>query len=152
MSRLTDLITRHEGRKPKMYKDSKGLWTIGIGRLLSGKRLSDDEIDLMFRNDLRMAHSIAVYFADGRWPVLGVVRRAVLTGMAFNLGQRLYRFKNLRKAIKHQDYEQRVCPSVEQVAQQRQGQMPQRRARQVVQQYARRQEVEHEEVRAEDHR
>lgn len=113
MSKLSDLITRHEGRKPHVYKDSLGLETIGIGRLLS-RGLSDDEIELMFENDLREAENIVTYFARDKLHELSTVRQAVLTDMAFNLGStRLNKFKKFRKAIQVGDMEEAALQMID---------------------------------------
>ena len=48
MSALLDLIKEHEGVVKHAYQDSRGYWTIGVGRLIDEKLkggLSDDEID-----------------------------------------------------------------------------------------------------------
>jgi len=56
-----DYIKRNEGVKNKLYKDSKGYWTIGIGHLVTpqelpyyrGKTLSENEIYSLFAKDLQ---------------------------------------------------------------------------------------------------
>lgn len=48
------LIEHHEGRRAHPYTDTTGNLTIGVGRNLSDRGLSADEIDLLFANDLVM--------------------------------------------------------------------------------------------------
>lgn len=81
---VSTLIEQDEGRRAKLYKDTVGKWTIGIGRNLDGVGLSEDEIDYLFHNDLRkVTDQLATlpFYAK-----LDEVRQAVLISMCFNLG------------------------------------------------------------------
>jgi len=51
------ILSSDEGRKKIAYKDTKGLWTVGVGRNLEQKPLSDAEIDLMLQTDVDEAIS-----------------------------------------------------------------------------------------------
>lgn len=79
---LRERIRRHEGCVAKPYQDSLGIWTVGVGRNLEAAEFSQDEIDLMFENDLRRA----THGADMLCPHLTGVRRDVLIEMVFQLG------------------------------------------------------------------
>ena len=53
-------ITEEEGKRNKAYKDTKGLWTIGVGHLirpgeehLITATLSDEEVEELLRSDLK---------------------------------------------------------------------------------------------------
>ena len=53
-------ITREEGHKNKAYKDSKGLWTVGVGHLirpgeehLITATLTDQEVKELLKSDLK---------------------------------------------------------------------------------------------------
>lgn len=55
-----DFIIGLEGKKNKAYKDSKGLWTTGVGHLIKDdeqylitKTLSDSEVSDLFKKDLK---------------------------------------------------------------------------------------------------
>jgi lysozyme len=105
-ARTRDLIAKDEGRKKKLYKDSRGYWTIGVGRLLEptkGGRLSEDEIDYLFKNDLKSAWeqaSILPWFAD-----LNHARKAVIVSMCYQLGgSGVRKFKHMIRDIKRQEY------------------------------------------------
>ena len=52
MSKLVEMIKRHEGVKSKVYLCSAGYETIGVGRNISesGLGLSDDEIDYLLES------------------------------------------------------------------------------------------------------
>ena len=53
-------ITKEEGARNKAYKDSKGLWTIGVGHLIKADEqhlltatLTDQEVEELLRSDLK---------------------------------------------------------------------------------------------------
>jgi len=55
-----DFITKEEGARNKAYKDSKGLWTIGVGHLIKADEqhlitatLTDDQVEELLRSDLK---------------------------------------------------------------------------------------------------
>ncbi len=105
-ARIRDLIAKDEGRKKKLYKDSRGYWTIGVGRLLEptkGGRLSEDEIDYLFKNDLKSAWDQAEkfkWFAD-----LAPVRKAVIVSMCYQLGGAgVRKFKHMISDIRRGEY------------------------------------------------
>ena len=54
-SLLRDLLERHEGRRAFPYLDTVGKLTIGVGRNLSDRGLSEDEIDLLLASDIAIA-------------------------------------------------------------------------------------------------
>jgi len=97
---LRERIRRHEGCVAKPYQDSLGIWTVGVGRNLEAAEFSQDEIDLMFENDLERA----THGADMLCPYLEGVRREVLIEMVFQLGVGgVSRFKKfLAAASSHQ--------------------------------------------------
>ena len=55
-----DFITKEEGARNKAYKDSKGLWTIGVGHLIKSDEqhlinatLTDEQVEELLRSDLK---------------------------------------------------------------------------------------------------
>jgi lysozyme len=94
-----------EGISRKVYRDTMGILTGGIGRNLEQKGFQDNEIALMFENDINDAE------ADARAVVpsfedLSENRKAALLNMAFNLGRdRLAGFRGMRDAIAAGDFE-----------------------------------------------
>ena len=52
MAALTAELTEDEGRRLQAYTDTVGLTTIGIGRELTRKGISDVECDMLFANDV----------------------------------------------------------------------------------------------------
>lgn len=88
-----------EGERFKLYKDSVGKWSIGVGRNLDDVGLRPDEVALMLDNDITVAeHTARVLFPS--FETLSENRKAVLVNMAFNLGQeRLSHFTHFRDAV-----------------------------------------------------
>lgn len=98
------LIRQHEGVSPLPYQDSVGKITIGIGRNLSDRGLSVDEVDMLFANDMRLAAEILDIWCDD-WRAFSAPRQAALLSMAFNLGApRLSTFIKLRAALMARDF------------------------------------------------
>ena len=92
-----------EGRRTRAYKDSQGIWTVGIGRNLEHVNFSDDEIALMFANDLERADSLARVLVPN-FDTLSEARKAVLVNMAVNLGPRLGQFARFLEAVRLEDF------------------------------------------------
>ena len=102
--KLEQLIALNEGKCNKVYNDTLGIPTIGIGRNLRDKGLSDDEVAYLFDNDVKECtawmRTNLPWFDD-----LDVVRKAVLIDMRFNLGgSGLLGFKNTLELIKNKQY------------------------------------------------
>lgn len=88
-----------EERRKKLYKDSVGKWSIGVGRNLEDNGLRDDEIDLMLANDVNQAEKDARALIQN-FDELSEERQAVVVNMSFNLGYiRLKKFRNTLRAI-----------------------------------------------------
>jgi len=77
----------HEGVEHTVYNDTMGIPTIGVGRNLRDKGLSDQEIDYLLSNDIdAFAEEVATAFPW--WETLDEVRQRVMVDMAFNMGTR----------------------------------------------------------------
>jgi lysozyme len=112
--KLGSWIEREEGgRRLRLYLDSKGLWTIGIGRCLERIGISDDECDLLFANDLRRAE--AAVHRLGPWVAqLDPARRGALVAMAFQLGEAgLRTFRRMLRACAEGDFARAAGLSLE---------------------------------------
>lgn len=103
-TRLASQLNIDEGRKRRLYKDTVGKLTVGVGRNIEDRGLRDDEIDLMLQNDITEAADIAralIHDFNG----LDDVRQEVMVNMAFNLGAtRLGGFKKFIAAVNRGDY------------------------------------------------
>ncbi|MCY1425100.1 hypothetical protein D9M71_408800 [compost metagenome] len=104
-TRLSRQLEIDEGRRRRIYLDTVGKWTGGVGRNLSDRGLSDDEIDLMLSNDIDEAVRIARGLIPN-YDQLDDVRQEVVCNMAFNLGiVRLGGFKQFLAALVRHDYQ-----------------------------------------------
>jgi len=101
---LVDQLIIHEGVELKPYKDTLGILTIGIGRNLEDRGISEDEARYLCLNDIEIVErELASNFAivDGLDPA----RQLVIADMAFNLGvPRLRGFAKMWLAIERGDY------------------------------------------------
>ena len=116
----------HEGLELRVYKDSLGIDTIGIGRNLEGRGISKAELDHMdFPSiDAVYEHGIteadAYYLASNDIAIvedelarakpcvydLDAVRQLIVMDMAFNMGvPRLCKFKKMWSAIHEENFE-----------------------------------------------
>ena len=98
--RLFAQLRLHEGVEHKPYQCTAGYLTIGVGRNIEERGLSDDEIDYILNNDVNIATDELVrtfdWYAD-----LDEVRQRVVVDMVFNLG--MPRFKQFQKMIQALD-------------------------------------------------
>jgi lysozyme len=97
-----------EDRRKQIYKDTKGYWTIGIGRLVDprvkGSGLRDDEINYMFNNDVDDRID-ALTRALPWFQNLDDARKGVLINMAFQLGTvGLLGFKETLALVRRGEY------------------------------------------------
>jgi GH24 family phage-related lysozyme (muramidase) len=82
---LKTKLTLHEGRKNKIYTDTVGKVTCGIGHNLSDKGVSDAVIDLLYQEDV--ADAIAdVKKLIPAFDSLSDNRKIALTDFSFQLG------------------------------------------------------------------
>lgn len=95
---LRDRIARHEGIRLKPYKDTLGYMTIGVGRCLDTKGISQDEAFYLLDDDIGDATDRVI--AALPWvEQMDEVRRGVLIEMAFQLGlEGLMAFKHMLAA------------------------------------------------------
>jgi len=104
-TRLSKQLETDEGRRRRIYLDSVGKWSGGVGRNLTDRGLRDDEIDLMLNNDIDEAIGIARALVVN-FDQLDDVRQEVVTNMAFNLGMtRLGGFKQFIGALLRFDFQ-----------------------------------------------
>jgi lysozyme len=112
-----ELIQRHEGRRSKAYKDSRGIWTIGIGHNLQvdptlyphlqhlvDVGLTDQEIDDLFAHDVLTASKDLDLHLPW-WRNLDVTRQAVILDMTFEMGiGGLMKFTHALASLQAGDY------------------------------------------------
>jgi len=108
MSKLTEMLRRHEGVETHAYKCTSGKITVGVGRNIDpdgGLGLSDDEIDVLLENDID--RSIKELGAAFNWfSDLNEARRDAMIDLAFNMGlTRLTGFKKALAAMAEANYD-----------------------------------------------
>jgi lysozyme len=102
--RLEQQIERDEGMRLKPYRDSVGKLTIGVGRNLDDRGISEGEAYAMLVNDIALAESEVSGLAF--YDKLNNPRKAVVINMVFNLGiVRFLGFRNMIAALNAGDYE-----------------------------------------------
>ena len=83
--KLAAQLTVDEDRRPRIYLDTKGKVTGGVGRNLTDRAFSDDEIDLMLTNDIKgVARDLDRNLPW--WRQMSEARQNVLANMCFNMG------------------------------------------------------------------
>lgn len=108
MSTVAKQLMQEEGSRSHVYKDSEGFFTIGIGRLVDArircKGITIEEQLMLLANDIdEVEQKLDIELPW--WRSLSEPRRAVIIGMAFQLGVTgLLGFRQTLKAIKAGDY------------------------------------------------
>lgn len=94
----------HEGVRNKVYKDHLGIETIGVGRNLVDRGLSDEEVDYLLSNDITIVEN-ELDNGLSWWRDLDEVRQRALADLAFNMGlPRLHGFVKMLSALQRRDY------------------------------------------------
>ncbi|QCU53102.1 glycoside hydrolase family protein [Burkholderia pseudomallei] len=96
-------LTRDEDRRYRIYTDTVGKVSGGIGRNLTDKGFRDNEIDLMYQNDIAETEAW-LDRALPWWRSLAPVRQRVMMNMAFNMQGRLLGFRNFLAAAQRGDW------------------------------------------------
>ena len=104
---VKDMIKRHEGVRNKPYKDSLGLWTVGVGHLIGdGKSLpdawnrtfTDQEVQDLYDKDFD-EHQKAAAAIPG-YDKFNSAGKGALTDLTFNMGPSwIKRFPTTAKSI-----------------------------------------------------
>jgi len=103
-SKTVLLIKQHEGLKLKPYKCSAGKLTIGYGRNLDDKGISEAEAQALLEKDFfDILNDLNVTY---RWFYnLNNPRKAVVCDMAFNLGMEGFaKFKRMIAAVSRSNF------------------------------------------------
>lgn len=102
---LQKLLILHEGKKLKPYVDTVGKTTLGVGRNISDRGISEGECAIMLSNDI----DIVLKQFKNNFPQLSNlcdVRKLVMLDMIFNVGiNRFLGFKKTIDAINNNDFE-----------------------------------------------
>lgn len=98
-----ELIKKHEGLRLKPYKCTAGKLTIGYGRNLEERGISQYEAEVLLNDDIQNCYAECIKLPF--WNKLNEVRQAVLLDMCYNLGfSRLKGFKKMCTALETGSY------------------------------------------------
>ena len=94
-----------EGLRLKPYKCTAGKWTIGVGRNLDAKGISEAEAMFMLGNDIKDAKAAARRLIR-TFDVLSDDRKIALVSMVFQMGETgVSKFRNMIKCIEMQSFD-----------------------------------------------
>lgn len=110
---IMQMIKNHEGVRNIPYKDSRGLWTVGVGHLIGdgrtlppeyNRQFSSSEIDFMFAKDYEK-HKKMAEKAPG-YDLANEKGKAALIDLTFNMGGGWFKnFKNAASALAKGNFE-----------------------------------------------
>jgi lysozyme len=104
MDKLKVLLKRHEGWRNHPYEDTTGVLSIGVGRNLDDRGLSDEEVTFLLYNDIYLSQSELMQTFDW-FEFLNEARQDAIISMHFNLGlTRLLKFKKTLAALSDGDF------------------------------------------------
>lgn len=105
LSSIVEQLMRDEGVRHKMYLDSEGIETIGVGHNLRAKAISQRAVETILEDDIEDARR-ELFIALPWVKDLSEARQGVLINMSFNLGiAGLLGFKRTLAAIKEGRWE-----------------------------------------------
>jgi lysozyme len=100
-------ITKEEGYRNKAYKDSKGLWTIGVGHLIKADEqhlltatLTDQQVEDLLKSDLKwcseaVESSVKVPLTQAQFDAL--------YSLCFNIGETAFKKSTVVRKINEND-------------------------------------------------
>jgi len=101
-------ITKEEGSRNKAYKDTKGLWTIGVGHLIKADEqhlitatLTDEQVEDLLRSDLKwcsdaVESSVKVPLTQSQFDAL--------YSLCFNIGEGAFKKSTVVRRLNENDY------------------------------------------------
>lgn len=104
MKAVRERLIEHEGLRLDLYQDHLGIWTIGVGRNIQERGISEETAMQMLDEDIE----IVIEELDERlpeWQNYPVSVREALVDLAFNMGiPRLLTFKRTLAALNRQEW------------------------------------------------
>jgi lysozyme len=101
-ARLSKQLQAEEGVRLQLYRDTKGILTIGVGRNIQANGISQDEMELMLANDI--AANVKFLSNYDWYNSESDVRKAALVDLCFMGPDRLLHFVNMIAALGRQDF------------------------------------------------
>lgn len=104
--RMVRMFTADEGKRLRPYVDTTGHITIGVGRNLQAKGITEEMCMLMLGEDIEEACAVCYRLFGEDFDDFAYGRRFALINMAFNLGEGgLRKFKKMLTAIEKRDWD-----------------------------------------------
>lgn len=101
---ITNQLVKHEGMKTELYKCTANKLTIGVGRNLEDRGITEKEAMYLLNNDINEVHN-KLQFEYKFYDELDDTRQEILINMAFQLGIKgLSKFKQTIEHIRNKDY------------------------------------------------
>ena len=98
-------IKQHEGVRHESYRDSVGVWTVGVGHtgpdVLAGMHITDDDVDRLLRDDVAEAEACVENHCD---VALSQNQFDALVSFVFNLGCQAFRNSTLLRLLNQGRY------------------------------------------------
>jgi lysozyme len=112
LERLRKQLKEDEGVRLKVYKDTQGFPTVGVGHLVRpadllhvGDRITQEQCDIFFDYDLARTIVDCKREIDG-WLTFPDEVQEILANLAYNLGiTGLLKFKNTLSFLRSKDYD-----------------------------------------------
>ena len=103
MASIKEQLILHEGLELKAYECPSGYTTVGVGRNLDTKGISEDEAMILLDNDIS---EIKQQLENYDWyKQLDDIRKKVIIDMVFNLGlSGFLKFENTIQCLKDEEY------------------------------------------------
>jgi lysozyme len=102
-SKLRKLLIKHEGYRTRIYTDTQGKITVGIGRNVSDRDFLPTEIDMMFDHDVDYFFNFLT--SKYSWfPTLTEARQIALVDMCFMGTRAFMTFQKMIESLENEDY------------------------------------------------
>lgn len=94
---LVEMLQRDEGLRLKLYRDSRRNWTVGYGRNITGRGITEAEALYLLQNDIR-ACQLELDTHLAWWRLLNTQRQMAMLSLCYNLG--IYGLQGFKAALK----------------------------------------------------
>lgn len=94
---IEEMLKRDEGRSLKLYRDGDRNWSIGYGRNMTARGISEAEALYLLQNDIRACQGdLDAHLAW--WRLLNVPRQLAMLSLCYNLG--IYGLLDFKASLK----------------------------------------------------